>query len=224
MSKSQVLTTEPRTKKGTRHARALRGRGMIPACLLSDGTSPTVDFAISVHEFLTARRHHVHVFELDLSGSPETALVRELQWDTFGEGILHIDFKRVRTDVETEAEVELEFMGHTKSGVLNHLVTHVTVRCIPTLIPDMLEVPVAHLEQGGVIQAKDLVLPEGVYLAIPPGTAIANAVAIKVEAEPTEAEAAAEGVVPGAAPAATAEGAPKAAPKAAPKEGKGKDS
>jgi len=205
MKKPQVLKTELRTKKGTRHARALRGRGMIPACLLSDGTAPTVDFCISEHEFLTARRHHVHVFELDFGGgSPETALVRELQWDTFAEGVLHIDFKRVRTDVETEAEVELEFVGHPKAGMLNHLVTHVTVRCIPTIIPDSIEVPVGHLEVGGLIVARELALPEGVQLAIPLETPIANAVAIKVEVEPTEsaptAEAGAAGTV--AAPAA----------------------
>ena len=206
MSQPQVLKTELRTKKGTRHARALRGRGMIPACLLSDGTSPAIDFCISEHEFQMARRHHVHVFELDFGGTAETALVRELQWDTFAEGVLHIDFKRVRTDVETEAEVELEFAGHPKAGMLNHLVTHVTVRCIPTIIPDLIEVPVGHLEVGGLIVARELVLPEGVHLAIPPETPIANAVAIKVEVEPTEAvptaEAGAAGTVAAPAPEA----------------------
>ena len=206
MSKTQVLKTEKRTKKGTRHARALRGRGMIPACLLSDGTAPTIDFAIPEHEFLTARRHHVHVFELDFGGgAPETALVRELQWDTFNDGVLHIDFKRVRTDVETEAEVELEFVGHPKAGMLNHLVTHVTVRCIPTIIPNSIEVPVGHLEVGGLIVARELVLPEKVALAIPPETPIANAVAIKIEVEPTEVAPTAEAGAAGAVPAPAAE-------------------
>lgn len=206
MSQTQVLKTELRTKKGTRQARALRGRGMIPACLLSDGTAPTIDFAISAHEFQTARRHHVHVFELQIGGKAETALVRELQWDTFADGVLHIDFKRVRTDVESEAEVELEFVGHPKAGMLNHLVTHVTVSCLPTIIPDSIEVPVGHLEVGGLIVARELVLPAGVKLAIPPETPIANAVAIKIEVAATETaatpEAGAAGTV--AAPAAEA--------------------
>lgn len=210
MSNTQVLETELRTKKGTRHARKLRGAGKIPACLLSDGTSPTIDFAIDAHKFMTARRHHVHVFELQIGGKAETALVRELQWDTFADGILHIDFRRVRTDVESEAEVELEFVGHPKAGLLNHLATHVTVMCLPTIIPDSIEVPVGHLEVGGLIVAKDLVLPAGVRLAIPPETPIANAVAIKVEVAATETaatpEAGAAGTV--AAPAAEAPAAP----------------
>ena len=210
MSKTRFLQTVLREKKGTRHARALRAQGRIPSSLLSDGQSPSVEFSIAAHEFMTARRHHVHVFELDLGGSTETALVRELQWDTFGEAVLHVEFKRVRTDVETEAEVELEFTGHPKGGMLNHLVTHVTVRCIPTLIPDSIEVPVGHLEQGGLIHARELKLPEGVLLAIPQDTPVANSVAIKVvEVAAAEAPAAAEAAP--AAPAAPAAEPPRAA-------------
>lgn len=205
MSKSETLKAEARTKAGTRHARALRGQGRIPACLLSDGTSPAVQFHIDGHGFMTARRHHVHLFEIDLGGKVETALVRELQWDTFGEIILHVDFKRVRRDVETESDVELEFVGHPKTGMLNHLLTRVTIRCIPALIPDLIEVPVDHLEPGGAILASELKIPAGVHLAIPPETTIAVAVLVKIEVEPTPAAVAApaEGVVPTAAAPAT---------------------
>jgi large subunit ribosomal protein L25 len=226
MSQAKTLKAEPRTRKGTRHARALRQQGQIPACLLSDGTAAAVEFSIEAHAFMTARRHHVHLFELEIGGGLETALVKELQWDTFGEAVLHVDFKRVRRDVETDAEVELEFVGHPKTGALNHLVTHVTVRCMPALIPDAIEVPVGHLEQGGLIVARDLKLPEGVRLAIPPETPIANAVLVKVEIEaPVAAAATAEGAVPVAgAPAAAAPAAPaaEAPPRAGARE-KGKE-
>lgn len=206
-SKIETLKAEARTKVGSRHARALREAGRIPACLLSDGTAAAVQFHIESHGFMSARRHHVHLFEIALSGSVETALVKELQWDTFGESILHVDFKRVRRDVETDAEVELEFVGHPKTGMLNHLLTHVTVRCFPVDIPDLIEVPVDHLEPGGAIHARELKLPEGVKLGLPAETIIAVAVLVKVEIEPTPAAATpAEGAVaapgtPGAAPA-----------------------
>lgn len=215
MAQSKTLKTDPRTKRGTRHARTLRRSGKIPACLLSDGTKTAIEFSLDEHAFMTARRHHVHLFELEIGGEVETALVRELQWDPFGEAILHVDFKRVRRDVETEAEVELTFVGHPKSGMLNHLVTHVTVRCVPALIPDEIEVPVGHLEQGGLIVAKELKLPEGVKLGIPPEAPIANSVLVKIELEPAAAPVAEGGVVAAGAPAAAA-GAPAAAPGAAP--------
>jgi len=223
MAQSKTLKADPRTKQGTRHARLLRRSGKIPACLLPDGSKAAVQFALDEHEFLTARRQHVHLFEIEIGSEVETALVRELQWDPFGETVLHVDFKRVRRDVETEAEVELTFVGHPKTGMLNHLVTHVTVRCVPALIPDEIEVPVGHLEQGGLIVAKELKLPEGVKLGIPPETPIANSVLVKIEVEPTVAAApTAEGTV-AAAPAAGAPAAPAEAPAKGGAPEKGKD-
>jgi large subunit ribosomal protein L25 len=139
--------------------------------------------------------------------------VHALAWDAFGDEIVHIEFKRVRRDVKTEIEVELEFRGHPKGGMLNHLVTHVTVLCLPMDIPDMIEVPVGHLDVGGAVLAKELVLPKGVELVKPTGDyKVAVAVLAKVEVLTPAAEAPTEGGTVAAASAATpAAGAPGAA-------------
>lgn len=202
MSKTtEALKAELRDKVGSRHARKLRAGGRIPASLASDETHPHVDFHIDAHTFLATRRRHSHVYEIQLSGENQPALVRELQWDTFGDAILHIDFKRVRLDVKTDADVELEFVGHPKGGLLNHLVTHVKIRAIPTQIPDHIEVPVSHLTPGGVIYARELVIPEGVELVTLPDVKVAVAVLAKV-IEETPAPAAADAAATVAAPAA----------------------
>ncbi len=225
MSKTHTLKAEKREKAGTRAARALRGEGRIPACLLPDKDSPAVQIHIDGHGFMTARRHHVHLFEIELGGKIQTALVRELQWDTFGESVIHVDFKRVRADVETDTLVALEFVGHPKTGMLNHLYTEVTIRCIPAKIPDLIEVPVDHLEPGGSILAKELKLPVDVKLAIPPETVIAVAVLVKEVVEPTPAAEGAAVPAAGAAGAVPAAGAPGAtgAPAAAPAKATGKE-
>jgi large subunit ribosomal protein L25 len=212
--KTEILKAEPRVKLGTRSARALRAQGQIPASMDGDATHPHLDLAIDEHEFLATRRRHTHVYELEFSGAQHLAVVRELQWDTFGERIVHIDFKRVQRDVKTEARVELEFTGHPKGGVLNHLITHLTVRCVPTLIPDSIEVPVGGLEMGGAIFGRDLKAPEGVDLLIHPDARIAVVAAahVVVEAAPAAAEAApAAGAVAPAGGAAPAAGTPPAA-------------
>jgi large subunit ribosomal protein L25 len=180
-SKTETLAAQARAKLGTRQARKLRVAGRIPASMDGDGDHAHHHFSIEEHGFLAARRRHVHLFDLELSGKTESALVRELQWDALGDYIIHIDFKRVRKDVETEAEVELEFTGHPKGGMLNHLFTHVTVRCLPGDIPDSIEVPVGHLETGGGILARELVLPAGIKLVTPLEALIANVVIAKVE-------------------------------------------
>jgi large subunit ribosomal protein L25 len=206
MSESEVLKAQKRTQVGTRPARRLRMDGRIPASIPAHGDGGHVDLHVSEHDFLATRRHHTHLYEIDVEGTVETAVVRELQWDTFGEHILHIEFKRVRLGEETESEVELEFAGTPKGGLINHLVTHVTIRSVPTKIPDSIEVKVGHLVPGDTVSAGQLELPEGVSLVTEADTMVAVVVVPRAD---TEEPAEAEGTDAGTAGTASA---PPAAP------------
>ena len=195
---SATLKAIVRQAVGTRDARKLRAQGRIPASIQGEGKD-NVDLAIGEVEFLTARRHHEHLFDIELEGrGTETALVRELQWDPLGERILHVEFRRVERGRETTAEVELEFVGHPKGGILNHLLTHITVRALPADIPDGIEVRVDEMVQGHPLFARDIVLPAGVALAIPGDTQVALVVQPRGEEEVAPEAAAPEGAAPGA--------------------------
>src|SRR5687767_9258738 len=136
------LETEIRRSVGTRSARNLRAQGKIPASLQHTPDAPHVNLAIDQDAFMTARRKHEHVFELLIDGARQPALVNQLHWDTFGEYIQHIEFRRVDLSKKTRVQVPLEFVGHPK-GVLNHLVTSIAVMTLPTSIPDLIECSVA---------------------------------------------------------------------------------
>jgi len=201
MAQSAVLKAQKRSKLGSRNARQLRAAGSIPANIQGGGDH--IDIAIPEREFLATRRAHVHLYDIDVEGSEETAVVHELQWDTFGDRIVHIEFKKVQRGVALETEVELAFLGNPKSGVVNHLVDHVTISCIPSLIPDNLSVKVDGMDEGDHIKASDLVLPEGVSLACDPDLDVATIVGAHHHvAEEAEDEDAVEGLAEGDAPAA----------------------
>ncbi len=225
--KSEVLKAGLRKQVGSRNARALRAEGRIPASLDKDDKHDHCDIHIEEHGFLATRRRHTHLYEIEVEGQKglQMAVVRELQWDTFGEQIVHIDFKRVQRDVKTNSEVELEFIGVPKGGILNHLVTHVTVRCVPTLIPDAIEIPVGHLELGNSVYLKDLKMPEGVEVIGNKDQKIAvvvMAARLEAAAAPAEgAEAAATPAAGGTVAAKPAAGAAAAKPAAAPAKPKG---
>ena len=198
MAKSATLKTAQRESLGSRAARKLRRAGRIPVNLLAADGKENVNLSIDQVEFMTARRGHVHLFDLDIDGKLEAALVRDLQWDIFGDRILHVDFKRVARDVETEVEVELDFIGTPKTGQANHLVTHIAVRTLPALIPDSIEVKLDGLEEGAHIRAGELVMPAGVKLAVPPETEVVVISAIRIVpvAPPPEAAAVPEAAAP----------------------------
>jgi large subunit ribosomal protein L25 len=160
-------------KPGTRQAKKLRLQGLIPASIQGEGR-PNADVSIDERAFMTARRHHEHLFEIEVeSGDTETVLVHQLQWETTVERIQHVEFRRVVLGRKTEVEVELIFTGHPKGGVTNHLVTQITLLALPSEIPDGIGVPMEEHEPGHTVYARDLVLPSGVELVDDPDMAIA---------------------------------------------------
>ncbi|MEO6708980.1 MAG: 50S ribosomal protein L25 [Planctomycetota bacterium] len=176
------LKTELRNAVGTRLARKLRAEGRIPANLQHTPDAPHINLSIDNDEFMAARRKHEHVFELMVDGHKEPALVNQLHWDTFGEFIQHIEFRRVDLTKKARVEVPLEYVGHPK-GVLNHLVTRIAIMTLPTAIPDLIECSVADLEIGTTIYAKSLVMPKGCELAADPELIVARISAVKIEVE-----------------------------------------
>lgn len=197
---SATLEAKARQKVGSRQARYLRLAGRIPCSIQGEGKD-NVAFSIDEREFLAARRHHEHLFDLTMEGGEdETGIVRELQWGPFSDRILHVEFRRVIRGKETEAEVAVEFRGQPKGGVLNHVHSHITIRAIPSLIPDSIIVKVGTLEEGAVVHASDLELVEGVSLAVDPELLIAT-VSSAAGAEATPEDEQAEEGEAGAAPA-----------------------
>lgn len=184
MAQSQILKAQKREQLGSRASRKLRANGSLPANIQGDGAH--IDISINEREFLASRRHHVHLYDIDVEGKTETAVVRELQWDTFGDNILHVEFKAVTRGVETESDVALAFVGVPKGGVVNHLVDALTIRCIPSLIPDNLEVSIDGLEPGAHVKASDIQLPEGITLAGDPEIDVATIVGGGGGDEPAE--------------------------------------
>lgn len=203
MSQSEVLKVAVRTAVGSRDARKLRRQGRIPASLQTDGDKAShLNLHVDEVAFLASRRHHIHLYDLDIDGDVHSALVRELQWDALGDRVNHIEFKRVERGVETEAEVELDFFGVPKHGILNHLVTHITIKTLPSNIPDSILVKIGDLEVGDHIKAGELEMPEGVTLAVPEDLEILvlSAPRAEVEEVPEGEEAEAAGGEGGAAP------------------------
>ena len=187
MSDSSVLAAERREIVGTRAAREVRNAGRIPASLQADAESPHVDISIDEREFLASRRQHVHLYDIDVDGELSAAIVRELQWDAFGDNIVHIEFRRVQRGVEIESVVELRTVGQA-GGVVNLLVSQITIRSIPSKIPHGLEISVKGAEEGTHMTAGQIELPEGVSLAIDLETEVVTISTLKEEIEePVEA-------------------------------------
>src|SRR5215831_12893105 len=144
MSEAVRIQVEPRDPQknkgtGTRVARRLRKNGRIPAVIYGHKQA-VVPVTLSRDDVWRMVKAPGHLAELDLGGTTETVLIRDVQWDHLGKEILHMDFARVSAEEVVETEVPLEFRGTPSGaaagGIVEHVVHSLTIKCRAAAIPD----------------------------------------------------------------------------------------
>lgn len=208
------LEAAPRTAAGKGEAQRLRRTGKVPAIAYGKGLASTT-LAVSPKEIvaiLKSEHGKNSVIEMKVGGKPVTVMIKDYAYHPVTRDLLHVDFVEVKPDQDVTVDIPLfttgKAAGLVSGGVLRQVFRAVPVRCLPAAIPAKITVDVAHLEMGHHISTKELPLPAGVTVLLPPEQTIVAVVA--PEKERVEEEA-----VPGAA-AAAAPGAPAAAGAAAP--------
>ncbi len=169
MAELYTLEAKQRAELGSANCRRLRRRGLVPAVLYGKKIA-NVHLALDAAAFDAALRHHSRILDLKLpDGRVEKAIIKEVQYDTLGDHVLHVDLGRIALDEKIEVAVPLKFVGEPKGaaagGHLEVVVHEVRVECLAGAIPDELRIDVSHLELGQILRAKDVQsLPEGVRL------------------------------------------------------------
>jgi large subunit ribosomal protein L25 len=193
-----VLKATPRTEAGSATARRMRRDGRIPGVVYGQ-KKDTVNIELDQRELEAALRRNARVLDVDVGGEVERTLVKELQLDTYGQRIQHIDLLRVVIGETIETEVGLEFFGTPRgvteeNGVLLTPVLSIQIECTPSDIPAAIEVDVRELGVGDQFRAADVVAPEGVKVLEDGDRILATVSAAKEEEEVEE-----EGLVEGPA-------------------------
>lgn len=182
---AEVLNVERRTKVGKRNGRRLRASGMVPAVLYGH-KQETIALSVQAEQLEAAIRHGVRFVRLD-GAVAENALIREVQWDTWGAHILHVDFTRVsmheRVQVRLPLELRGEAPGTKEGGVVEQLVHEIEVECEATQVSDRVELSINRLELGQSIMAAEVPLPPGARLLSDPAEVIVHCVVRSAEVE-----------------------------------------
>lgn len=182
---AEALTVEIRNSRGSRRARRQRAQGHVPAVLYGHGQE-TVSLSLPSAELSAALRHGARL--VDLKGAvAEKAFIRELQWDTFGLHVLHVDLARVSEDETLRVKVPVELRGSAvglkEGGVVDHHLHELEIECRATNIPDKIQVNVNELHLNRAIAVADLKLPEGVRVLDDADEIVVQCVPPREEAE-----------------------------------------
>ncbi len=203
------LNAEMRKESGKGVARRLRAIDKVPAVIYGLGRP-------SRH--LTVEKKDVEKYLRDVSGTTllllrvdggkeeAYAIIKDYQFDPIRDTVIHIDFLEVDLAKKTFVEVSLSFTGKPKGvemgGTLEILKRDVEVECLPSQIPDTIEVDVSSLDIGDVLHLEDISLPEDVVATEDVRLPLAAVKMIEEEVEEVpEEEVEEEAVAEGEAPA-----------------------
>jgi len=167
------LDVQARAELGKTGAQKVRLANRIPAIVYGGKSKPA---AVSVDrkefEHIMRIHHgeslifHVNVVDQDKKAQDFSAIIKEMQHDPVGDQVTHIDFARISLKEKIEVKVALvaqgEPAGKKEGGSLEHHLWELKIICLPTQIPQHIDVDVSHLQINQSILVKDLILPEGV--------------------------------------------------------------
>lgn len=175
MTITKVLKAQKRDGSGKGAARKLRGAGRVPAVLYGGGMEPvslSIDAMEAGHLFQAISVENT-IVELDIEGEKgaQQTLVREVQTHAHRMELIHVDFLRIQKGVAIELEIPVHLVGtpvgvKLHGGIVEQIIHELPVECIPSLIPEMLEVDVSALDVDDSLHVKDIPLPEGVEAMI----------------------------------------------------------
>ncbi|QIK74267.1 50S ribosomal protein L25/general stress protein Ctc [Nocardioides piscis] len=197
MSEAEKIATETRSEFGKGAARRIRRDNKIPAVIYGHGNDP-VHVILPGHQTMMALKHGGAnaLLALDVEGTEQLALTKDVQVDPIRRVIEHIDFVAVRRGEKVTVDVPIHVVGDAAPDTL--VVTEnavISVEAEATHIPEFFEVSVQGAKEGTQILAKELDLPKGTTLLADEDLLIVNvtqqisAEALEAELEEAEAEA-----------------------------------
>jgi large subunit ribosomal protein L25 len=206
-----------RNLQGTGASRRLRIAGQTPGIVYGGTAAPvaiTLDHNALYHA-LKKETFHSSILDLEVDGKVEQVLLRDFQMHAFKQLVLHADFQRVDAKSKIHVKVPLHFINAETSpavklsaGIISHVVTDLDITCLPSDLPEFVEIDLGTLEVGNSIHLSDVKLPKGVTAVIHGGddnptiaTASIPSGKVEAEGEATASEAAAAAAA-AAAPAA----------------------
>ena len=179
MSNVFEFVAESRGQSGKSSARRARHSGNVPAVLYGAHKEPQM-LMLNHNEVIKHLEHEAvysHVLDVTVDGKTEKAILKAVQRHPARVQILHLDFQRVDMSETVKVHVPLHFInentsiGGKKGGISAHSMADVEVSCLPSVLPEYIEVNLATLDIGESLHLSDLVLPAGVSLvALAQGT------------------------------------------------------
>ncbi len=207
MATEHKITATGRKDEGKGASRRLRHAAQVPAIVYGGDAAPQSIQLEHEKTWLASQNEwfYAAILDLEVDGTVEQVLLRDMQRHPYRQQIMHLDFQRIRAGEAIRVAVPLHFLNEDESPagkaadvVIGHEHNEVQISCMPKDLPEYLEVDLSELKLGDTVHLSDIKLPEGVEipelkLGKEHDVAIVVARHGRVEEEPVEVEEAVDG-------------------------------
>jgi large subunit ribosomal protein L25 len=184
----EVLKVERRTLRGKEASHKLRAKNLCLGVIYGTGLlefmqagEESIALVIPQHDtevFLSHRSQEL--FYLELEGQEIPVILKAVQRDPVTKKIIHIDFYNLDLTKPIKYNVSIKFIGtpigvRNDGGLLDQVMRHLSIRCLPEDIPQTLPVDVTELRLAHGIHVKDLQYDK-IELLDPPNRTVATVI------------------------------------------------
>ena len=194
MAQRPVIKAEARTEFGKGVARRLRREWKVPGVIYGSHQEP-VHFAVPLLDIQSLGRNNGvnAVLELEIDGEQYLTMVKHVDQNVLTFDIDHVDLLAIKRGEKVEVEVPVTLTGEPAAGTMHIQDADVLLVEADVLnIPEEIEVSIEGLEDGAVITAGDVTMPEDTTLVAEEDTVIVSISLPEVDEELEEAAEAAE--------------------------------
>jgi large subunit ribosomal protein L25 len=186
-----VVEAAPRPERGKNEARRLRQAGRVPAVMYG-GKGEAIALAVNTKQVVAILRSesgHNTLFQVDLAGKQEPAILKDWLVDPVSGNLLHVDLLRVAMDVRMRVKVPVHTFGEpsgvkVEGGVFEVVTREVEIECLPGEIPTEFRMDVSGLKLNQQLRASELPIDTAkMKLITEPERVLAHVVTLRVEEE-----------------------------------------
>jgi len=197
-----TINAQQREVTGKQAAKRLRNVGLAPAIVYKKGkigVNLTIKSVDLIHALHTSAGENVIIkleYEKDSKKTHKTVIIKEMQHHPIRGSIIHVDFSEISLTQSIQVKVPVHPVGEAvgvkrDGGILEHALWELDIECLPTKIPEKIDVNVDELEIGNSIHVKDLKVDSDIKILTDP-----EEVVILVEHAKAEEEEIAEEEIP----------------------------
>ena len=172
MATEHTIKAAGRSDEGKGASRRLRRAGKVPAILYGGDKEPQA-LTLAHNEVLRNLEHEAfysHILTIKVDGNESPAILRDMQRHPSKPIVMHMDLQRVDMSASLKTNVPLHIVGEEVApgvkagGLVSHDMTEVAIECMPSKLPEYIEVDISALEIGDSIHLSGVTVPEGVTL------------------------------------------------------------